>query len=256
MKVAQFAEPVVATTPANDLRHRPSQQFYANEFLSAITHELKTPLNAILGFTNILQGEILNPQSQKECLNYADDIMQVALDMNELIHDLLDVTQIFSGNFSVDLSKEINIEDVIKRSLRLNHDYSLARNISIKTEISDNVGLINLDAKRMKQVLSNLISNAIKYSHCGSEIKIICQKTYDNFLEISVTDQGFGMTPKQTDLAFQKYQTIPNPNSGAVDSFGLGLPITKHLVELQGGTIEVKSKINCGTEMKLRFPFR
>lgn len=81
----------------------------------------------------------------------------------------------------------------------------------------------------MKQILTNLISNAVKYSPRHSEIKIIC-KNSDGFLEISVIDQGFGMSTPQIQTAFQKYQTIQNPNSDSVDSFGLGLAITKHLV--------------------------
>ena len=75
------------------------------------------------------------------------------------------------------------------------------------------------------------------------------------YLQIIVADQGFGMTPSQVETAFEKYQTIENPNSGKVDSFGLGLPIVKQLVELQNGTIEVRSELNKGTEVKLKFPY-
>ena len=96
--------------------------------------------------------------------------------------------------------------------------------------------------------------------------KIICRnisphpllastKPNPEFLEILVIDQGFGMNEEQVKTAFEKYQTIQNPNSGTVDSFGLGLPIAKHLIELQNGTIEVKSELNVGTEIKLRFPY-
>ena len=114
--------------------------------------------------------------------------------------------------------------------------------------------LIHLDAKRTKQILANLISNAIKYSPEKTEIKICCKEN-QKLLEITVSEQGFGMTFSQIQTAFQKYQTIENPNSGKVDSFGLGLPITKQLVELQHGTIEVRSKVNAGTEIILRFPY-
>ena len=229
-----------------------------SEFLPAITHELKTPLSAIIGLANILQEEILNPQSRKECLEYIDDIRRTAYEMNDLVHDLLDVGAAASGNLSVDLSKEIDVLDAIKRSVKLNHDYALRREVTLKTEIIGNIKAIRLDAKRMKQILTNLISNAIKYSPKHTEIKISARTVFNlhyKFLEITIADQGFGMTAKQVQTAFVKYKTIQNPNSGKVDSFGLGLPITKQLVELQKGTIEIESEPNKGTEVTLFFRY-
>jgi len=238
----------------------------SSEFLTAITHELKTPLNAIIGFSDVLREDINNQNLLAECLDYISEINRTALEMNELVNDLLDVGAIASGNFSVDLSCDIDISDVLKRALRINHDYALKRNVSLKLEISDDVKFIKLDEKRMKQVLTNLVSNAVKYTPKQSEVKIICRnisphpllaltKPNPEFLEILIIDQGYGMTYQQLENAFKKYQTIQNPNSGKVDSFGLGLPIVRQLVELQNGTIEVKSELNVGTEIKLRFPY-
>ena len=241
-------------------------QLCKDDFLSAITHELKTPLNAIIGFSDVLREDINNPNLLAECLDYISEINRAAVEMNELVNDLLDVGAIASGNFSVDLSCDIDVGDVLKRAMRINHDYALKRNVSLKLEIGDDVKFMKLDEKRMKQVLTNLISNAVKYSPKQSEVRIICRnisphpllastKPNPEFLEILVIDQGFGMNEEQVKNAFEKYQTIQNPNSGTVDSFGLGLPIAKHLVELQKGTIEVKSELNVGTEIKLRFPY-
>ncbi len=229
------------------------------DFLPAITHELKTPLSAIIGLANILQDEILNPQSQKECLEYIDDIKKTAYEMNDLVHDLLDVGAAASGNFSVDLSKEINVLDIIERAIKLNYDYALRREVTLKTEIIGDVKSIKLDAKRMKQILTNLISNAIKYSPQHTEINISARTAFNlhsKFLEIVIADQGFGMTEKQVQTAFVKYKTIQNPNSGKVDSFGLGLPLTKQLVELQKGSIEIESEPNKGTEVRLFFRYK
>jgi two-component system phosphate regulon sensor histidine kinase PhoR len=229
------------------------------EFLTAIVHELKTPLSAIISFSEFLKDNLKNPRSAEECADYAKEINTAATEMDELVHDILDVEAAsLAGNFSVDLSKEIDLGNVIKRSVKLNHDYSLKRNISLKTEIAINLRSIKLDSKRMKQILTNLISNAVKYSPKQSEIKITARNSFENnqeFLEICVIDQGFGMTNSQIQTAFQKYQTIQNPNSGSVDSFGLGLPITKQLVELQSGKLEVKSQVGQGTEIKLKFPY-
>lgn len=226
--------------------------FSPNEFLSAISHELKTPLNAIIGFSDVLREELGNGGSSAECLDYISEINRAAIEMNEVVSDLLDVGQVASGNFSVDLSCKINVADVVKRSVRLNYSYALRGNVSLKVEGLEKLSLVQLDEKRLKQILTNLVSNAIKFSSEGSEVKVVCKEEGD-FLEISVIDQGFGMTTSQIETAFQKYQTFPNSNSGKVDSFGFGLPIVKHLVELLKGTIEVFSEINKGTEMRLRF---
>lgn len=256
-----------------------SNLFKFSDFLPAIIHELRNPLNAILSFSELLKFEIERSRTRQTSFSvkenelanyndYASEISTAATELNELINDLLDVSAINSGNFSVDVSKKINLADVIRRSIRLNYDYASMRNIVIKQHIDENLGLLNLDAKRMKQIITNLISNAIKYSPEKTEIKISASKkirsaksvnsvreSSEEYVEISVCDQGFGMTEAQIQTAFIKYKTIPNPNSGKVDSFGLGLPITKQLVEAQNGKILVKSQVGKGSEFILHFPY-
>jgi signal transduction histidine kinase len=234
-------------------------------FLSAVSHELKNPLNAIIGFAELLKRGKADPV---EVEDYISEILQAANEMNELANDLLDVGQVNSGNFSIDMSKEIDVRNVIKRVLKINSNYALKNNIKISVDVADDVKVIKLDEKRMKQILSNLVSNAVKYSPTSSAIKISVKNIFEEkkeeiekekeekkFLEIKVSDSGFGMTAAQVQLAFKKYQIIRNPNSGKVDSFGLGLPIVKQLTELMNGTIEVKSEINKGTEVNLKFPY-
>jgi two-component system cell cycle sensor histidine kinase PleC len=240
--------------PSSVLMPKTCANFSSSEFLSAITHDLKTPLNAIIGFSDVLKEEIGNVATVEECLEYVAQINRAAVEMNELVHDLLDVGAVASGNFSVDLAKKIEICEVVKRAMRLNQDYAIKRKVSLKMEIIGEIAAINLDEKRMKQVLTNLISNAVKYSSEGCEVKTVCE-VKNNQLEISVIDQGFGMSEQQVEIAFEKYGTIQNPNSGSVDSFGLGLPIVRHLVEMQNGEIEVSSKAGKGTQMKLKFPY-
>ena len=256
-------------------RSKVCSDFSSSEFLFAISHELKNPLNAIIGFSDILRSEMNDMEkssnsqaSLHECIDCINEINQAASEMNELIHDLLDVGSAATGNFSVDLDKKINIKDAVRRSVKLNYSHALRRSISLKVDISDDLSSIKLDERRVRQILVNLISNAIKYSPRNTEIKISAKQvttgvsvahggTYaqNNFLQIMVSDQGFGMANSQLENAFQKYQTIHNLNSGKVDSFGLGLPIVKQLVELQNGTIEIKSELNHGTEIKLKFPY-
>jgi signal transduction histidine kinase len=243
------------------------QNFQSDEFLHSICHELRNPLNAITAFTSLIKDSLRNPSEILQCEEYVDEIDKAATDLNEIIGDLLDFRTTSLGNFSLDLSKEIDAKDAILRSIKLNKDYAIRRGITINKKIEENLNLIKLDPKRLRQILTNLISNAIKYSPRNTEI-IIEAKTFttgggalrgsafaDKFLEINVIDQGFGMTADQVAQAFEKYTTFENPNSGEVDATGLGLAITKHLVELQKGEIKLESEPNKGTKAKLRFPY-
>jgi len=229
--------------PQNNIIALPPTRFHSSDFLPAIAHELKTPLSAIIALAEELRHNI----DDNELIG---DIISVANDMNELVYDLLDVSHI--EDFTVDLSRKIAIENVLKKAIRLNRDYAIKRGILIECEVEENVSAINLDEKRTKQILTNLISNSIKYSPAKTKIKISA-KSNDEFLEITIADQGFGMTKEQIQIAFQKYRTISNPHFGKIDSFGLGLPIVKRLVELQNGIIEVESEMGKGTEVGLKF---
>lgn len=228
------------------------------EFMGAIIHELKTPLNAIVGFSQILLEGVHKSNFVEERDDCTQEIIKAAREMDDLIHDLLDVGSQTLENFSVDLTKSIDVKNVIERSVKLNYGYAMRSNIVIRSEVADDVTMIKLDEKRMKQILTNLISNAAKYTSPGTSIKIIAKRILENesdFLQIIIVDQGFGMTKEQITTAFQKYKTIQNPNSGKVDSFGMGLPIVKQLVELQNGVIEVVSEVGNGTKVKLKFPY-
>jgi len=235
-----------------------SKGFQSSDFINSIIHEIKNPLNAIICFSEFLKQEVKNPKSAEECADYATEINQAANDLSEIVEDLLDVGSIASGNFSVDLDNEICVKELIRRVIKLNYDLSLRRKIRLKMQIADDVSMIKLDMKRMKQILANLVSNAIKYSDENTEITLSVKnilKDGQKLLQIIVIDQGFGMTEDQVKTAFEKYQTVENPNSGIVDSFGLGLPITKQLVELQNGKISVKSEVGKGSEFILEFPY-
>jgi K+-sensing histidine kinase KdpD len=166
----------------------------------------------------------------------------------------MDVSKYNSGSFSVNLSEKIDIKEIINRSIRVKKEEGLRRRIKIVNEVADKeIPLINLDSQRMKQVLVNLISNAIKYSPDNTTIIIQSKITKDNQLQIDVVDQGFGMTKEELKIAMEPFQTINNPNTGKVDCFGLGLPLVKDLVYLQKGEMKIESVKNEGTKVSLFF---
>lgn len=230
-----------------------STQFSNREFISSVIHELKNPLGAIIGISNLLKYEWEEKHKSQDCGEYIDDLIEVATDLNELVHDLLEVNNCNYNSFSVDLTKEIDVSEVIRRSVKINRDYAIARGIEIVTNVDSNIPPIFLDPKRMKQIIVNLVSNSIKYSPKRTRV-IISASLRSNQLEISVKDQGCGMNEAQIEKAFEKFQTVPNINSEFVDSFGLGLAIVKELVVKQRGIINISSKVNEGTETTLLFP--
>lgn len=233
-----------------------TENFNKSEFLAAISHDIRNPISAIKSFLYLIRTSDHMPP--EEITELAQDVENCANEVLEFISDLMDVNQVASGEFSIDLSKEIDIANIIRRSIRVNRDFARKRKIEIVGKIDDDVPYIKLDARRVKQILVNLISNSIKYSRADTEVKVYLHKIFEGSkekMQIIVEDQGFGMTPDQIKIALQKYGTIQNENSGRVDSFGLGLPLVKKLVELQNGIMDIDSKIGVGTKVILTFEF-
>lgn len=243
-----------------------SEKFNQSDYLSSVCHEFKTPVSAIISMASLLK-EMLEDSKNKEKdgqeINFCvEEISKTAEDLLELTNDFLDVNDGKNPVFNVDLSKKIDIKDSIERSIRINQDFALKKNIDISFHIDKSVEKINLDEKRLKQILSNLISNSVKYSPNSTEIYVDAHKISKidssgagHYLEISVSDQGFGMDQDQIDVAFSKYGVVSNENQGKVDSFGMGLAIVKKLVELQNGEIDVISEVGVGSVIKIKFKY-
>ena len=232
------------------------ENFHKTEFLSSIAHELKNQIGGIISLSEFIKSESCGKIENPEYLEFASDINNVAQELLEFTCDLVDVNQMDSGEFSVNLAKEIDVADVIKKSIKINYGLALKRSIKIEFKRDQSViPKINLDQRRLKQILVNLISNALKYSNEGSSIQISVKKNSENYLEISVKDEGFGMSPDDIEIALKKYQRIQNKNFDKFESFGLGLPLVKKLVELQKGEMKIQSELQKGTEIILKFPY-
>jgi signal transduction histidine kinase len=231
-----------------------TENFNKSEFLAAISHDIRNPLAAISSFAHLIQDH--DEASRQEVKEWAKDIENCAHEVLQFINDLMDVNQVASGEFSTNLSSEIDLIDIVKRSIRVNRDFANRRNIAIESHLTFDLPKVKLDPRRMKQILVNLISNSIKYSKEDTKIEINLQKIFENNQEkvqITIKDHGFGMDANQIKKAMEKYGKIENENSGKVDSFGLGLPLVKKLVEMQNGTMRIESVIGVGTSVILVF---
>jgi len=220
-----------------------------SEFLSQMSHELRTPLNAILGFGQLLEcgsGKLDNMQKDnvKEILNAGNHLL-------ELINEVLDLAKIESGKLEI-LIEEVFINDVIQQSLSLIHNQAQTQQIDIVNNINLENYSVKADFTRLKQILLNLLSNAIKYNCEQGSITLNAKATNNNYLHISIHDTGMGLSEKDITklfMPFERFDKVLN-----VEGTGIGLTITKHLVELMKGNIGVESKIGKGSTFWFELP--
>lgn len=222
-----------------------------SDFLAFTAHEIRSPLGFIMTGSEIMQKNLLGPlpQAYKE---YVDGIYRNSSLILEFITDILDEEHIISGNFKI-VNTVHNISDIINEALKNTLSRYSARKIEIKKDFQPDLPKLMCDGRRMLQVFSNLISNAIKYSNDNTTVSI---KTYlDNQqLVFEIKDQGIGMTDEEIKIAFTKYGTVRKEHFNFIESYGLGLPIVKLLLDAHDATTNITSEINVGTTISIRFP--
>ncbi|MCK5262131.1 MAG: hypothetical protein KAJ92_00535 [Gammaproteobacteria bacterium] len=207
-----------------------------SEFLSSMSHELRTPMNAILGFGQILEldAEDLN-EVQRDNVK---EILDAGHHLLLLINDVLDLAKVESGELQVSMEK-VHIDDLLHQCITLVAAQAEARQLELIDRISCNGYIVSADFTRLKQVMLNLLSNAVKYNHEQGSITLGCEITSDQRICIRVTDTGGGLTENEIAKLFTTFERLNVEHN--VEGTGIGLVITKHLVELMGGSIGVES---------------
>ncbi|MFA6972658.1 MAG: PAS domain S-box protein, partial [Gallionella sp.] len=215
-----------------------------SDFLSSMSHELRTPLNAILGFAQLLEtGSPPPTTAQFERLNH---IIKAGWYLLELINQILDLAVVESGRLS--LSREsVSLVDVMRECQGMIESLAQQRGIRINFLPFDNSWFANADRTRVKQVLINLLSNAIKYNREQGTVEVKCTAITPERIRISIKDSGAGLPPKKLAQLFQPFNRL-GQESGNEEGTGIGLVVTKKLVELMGGTIGVESIVGAGSE--------
>ncbi len=213
------------------------------DFLSGMSHELRTPLNAILGFAQLMEiGSPLPTPSQKRNL---DQILKAGWYLLELINEILDLALIESGK--VTLSREpVSLSEVMLECRAMIEPQAHKRGIGMKFPRFEIPYFVEADRTRVKQVLINLLFNAIKYNKPGGAVAVECTLSPPNSIRISVRDTGAGLSPEQLAQLFQPFNRL-GKKAGAEEGTGIGLVVTKRLVELMGGDIGVDSTVGVGS---------
>lgn len=219
-----------------------------SEFLSNMSHELRTPMNAILGFAQMLEyDEDLNKAQQ----DYTHEILKAGNHLLELINEVLDLAKIESGHIELSL-EPIKLIDLIDECFTLITPVAERHGIAISHKEMD-VHYIHADRTRFKQVLINLLSNAIKYNSEHGKVELTAGVIDDTRIRITVSDTGTGITKEKQKELFQPFNRL-NKESSDIEGTGIGLTITKTLVELMGGSIGVDSEIGIGTHFWIELP--
>jgi signal transduction histidine kinase len=223
-----------------------------DEFISMASHELRTPVTVIRGYATLMLEQAQTLGFNKEAKEYLSIIDISSERLNGLIEDLLNVSRIEQGRLKID-AKEIEVWPLIEETVKEMKIQADTKGLALSCIMEPNTkSLISADKDRLKQVLINIIGNSIKYTPKGSvEIKALNR---DNNLVLMIKDTGIGMTAKQREHLFEKFYRVKTKKTEDIVGTGLGLWITKQIIELMKGTIMIDSMENVGTQVTLEFP--
>jgi len=223
-----------------------------SEFLAAMSHELRTPLNAILGFSDVLSREYMGPIGNKKYIEYAQDIRASGEYLLSLVNDLLDISSIEAGKTSLTMVP-LGIGDVITESVNLIADKAQENDITLIKDVPDNLAHVHADRRAVRQIVLNLLTNALKFTAAEGRITIAATAS-DKFATICVTDTGIGIPAGRLTELTMPFTRVQSDPYKSIEGWGLGLAITKSLVELHGGELDIKSKVGEGTVVKVQLP--
>ncbi|WP_088284220.1 PAS domain S-box protein [Ideonella sp. A 288] len=218
------------------------------EFLSRVSHEMRTPLNAVMGFAQLLQLQQLTPDPER-IGKYAQHIHAAGEHLLALVTDLLDLNRAAQGTLRIENSP-VALAPVVADALRLIQGQAAAHGILLDAEIADSLRVL-ADAQRLRQVLLNLGSNAIKYNRQGGTVRIRAARGEDEAVALTIEDGGIGMTPEQLDRLFHPFDRLGAERT-AIPGTGLGLVIARSLVVEMGGTLKVHSTSRTGTTVTVQ----
>ncbi len=224
-----------------------------SEFLANISHELRTPLNAIIGFSEVMMAEMFGEVGAPQYKEYVKDIHDSGQHLYNLINDILDVSKAEAGK--LELSEEVvDAADATARCVRLVKERAERAKIAIDVDLPDQLPKLYADDRKVKQILLNLLSNAIKFTPEGGKVTIAAGIDTDGWFRFVVTDTGIGIAEKDIETVMAPFGQVDSTLARRYEGTGLGLPLTVSLVELHDGVLDLKSELNVGTTVTVRFP--
>jgi PAS domain S-box-containing protein len=224
-----------------------------SEFLANMSHELRTPLNAIIGFSDAMRREVFGQIKPTLYAEYVGNIHESGCHLLDLINDVLDVSRIEAGRLEV-RDDVLDVRTVIEQSLRLVKARADSAGIRLHQDIGRHLPRLRADERRTKQIVLNLLSNAVKFTPRGGTVTTAAAVDEEGWLVVRVADTGIGMDPNDIEKAMRPFAQVDSTLSRRYEGTGLGLPLSKGLIEAHGGMLTLKSRPKKGTTAEVRFP--
>ena len=224
-----------------------------SNFLALMSHELRTPLNAIIGFSEVLSGEMFGPHAVPRYGDYAKDIMGAGRHLLALINDILDLSKCDAGHLEL-FSEPVDLGGLLRDCQRFLVSRAAEGKVSLHIAVPDDLPAVRVDGLRLKQVVLNVLTNAVKFTLPGGKVDLNARLAKDGGVTIAIADTGIGMAPEQIPMALEPFRQISSPLSRNVEGTGLGLSLAKSLTERHGGTLTIESALDVGTTVQIHLP--
>lgn len=217
-----------------------------SDFLASMSHELRTPLNAILGFAEIMKKQYLGPVGNTRYLEYADDIHKSGSHLLSLVNGLLDLSKIEAGKFDLDLQK-LRLAVVTDQSLKMVEHLASDKGIALECTLAPEADAVMADERALRQVLVNILGNALKFTPDGGRVQLASAAGRPGMAEIRITDTGAGIRESDIPKILEPFFQVREEGFRKHTGTGLGLPVSRKLIELMGGSLTIESQVGQGT---------
>jgi len=226
---------------------------HKTDFLARISHEIRTPLNAIIGFSDMMAGERFGPIGHPRYIEYANDIGRSGRHVLDIVNDLLDISKIEAGEMDLDFAS-VGLNDAISEAVALVQPQANGQRVIIRTALSHSVPNVVADLRSVKQIALNILSNAIRFTPSGGQIVVSTSYESNGSVVLRVRDTGIGMTRSELDQAMKPFRQVSAQSRHRGDGTGLGLPLTKAMVDANRAIFAINSAPNEGTLVEITFP--